>query len=229
VAAYDRVAAEYAGDAHATTRALERLSLQAYRRARPLERVTDASPTVLELGAGTGALTSLLVDEPSRGRLIVTDPAPGMLVAVERVIEGQENVELRRATADAALSAYGKSADVVAAGLADPFLTAGFLRAALSHFQRDGLLFLTVPSHRWALAERHGRLDIPIDSTRFRLADKTEWKAASWTYDQPGLTQLASDCGFASIDSGTWTGEHPGGGPMPEVAWVLAKPRISRV
>jgi SAM-dependent methyltransferase len=229
VAAYDGVAAEYDDNSHATTRALERLSLEAYRRARPLERVADASPTVLELGAGTGVLTSLLVSEPSRGKLIVTDPASGMLAAVERVVEGQENVEVRQANAETALSAYDRSVDVVAAGLADPFLTAGFLRASLPHFQRNGLLFLTVPSHRWALAERNERLDIPIESTRFRLASGAELMAASWTYDQSGLTNLVNGCGFAYIDGGTCTGKHSDGGPVPEVAWVLARPRISQV
>jgi SAM-dependent methyltransferase len=231
LATYERLAPEYAGPAHATTRALERLSIEAYRHAQPLARAARDRPDVLELGAGAGALTALLLPEQARGRLLVTDPAPGMLARLRPLLVEHERVDLRQATADVALQEGGGDADVVIAGLADPFLTPELLRTALARLHQDSVLFVTVPSRSWALAEREGRLHIPLESTRFRLLDGTELRATSWTYDEDELEKLCADCGFLPIEAGTCTDDSPAGGeePAAEVAWVLAKPRVAGV
>jgi SAM-dependent methyltransferase len=224
IATYARLASEYDEPAHTTTRALELLSKDAFRRAAPLAHARAAYPVLLELGAGTGALTRAILDSGDWGRLIVTDPAPAMCARLETLVARLARVEAHAYDAAGALNSFGPQADMVLAGLADPFLTPDMLMAARESMAAASLLFVTVPSHNWAAGEREARLRVPTDRTRFRLSDGTHLEAASWSYDEPELAGLVLDAGFRVIDTGTCIAERPVHGALPEVAWALASP-----
>jgi hypothetical protein len=222
IATYQQLADEYDDPLHSTTRALEELSNAAFRAAQPL-RSSDGTAAVLELGAGTGALTRAIVTDHRWRSLIVTDPVEAMCSQVRLHVGRRHDVETHRYDAAGALHAFGSRVSVVLAGLADPFVNSGFIASACAAMSAGGALFVTVPSRRWAQAEREHRLGVPIESTRFRLSDGTSLDAASFTYDAAGLTALVFQGGFSIIDSGTQTSEHPIHEAHPEVAWVLAK------
>jgi SAM-dependent methyltransferase len=222
IAAYARLAPEYDDAGHSTTRALERLSAEAFRRAAPLTHARTAQPTLLELGAGTGALTREVLAADGWSQLIATDPAPAMCARLQTLLGARTCVEAHVLDAAGALGAFGARADVVLAGLADPFLTPDTLDAAHASVRTGGVLFVTVPSHNWAAREREGRLGISVDRTRFLLRDGTPLEAASWSYDDPELLELILDAGFRSIGAGTCTAELPLHDARPELAWALA-------
>jgi hypothetical protein len=217
--AYEHVAGEYDGAEHHTTRILENLSRRAVQCA---YQQSHARPvhTILEIGAGTGALTGALLGAWPDAQVIATDPSHEMLAVLERK-HGSAAGRLATVLAEvsSAIAASGGSPDLVAAGLADPFLDPPSLRELRAGMPRGSRLLLTVPSRSWARRERTGRLGIPLDNTRFRLRDGSVVFAKSLTYDEPDMRRLVGAAGFVAPTVGTerstevWS--------APEVCWAL--------
>ena len=217
--AYERVAGEYDDAEHRTTRILENLSRRATQRA---QQQSHSRPvrTILEIGAGTGALTGALLGAWPEAQVIATDPSQEMLAVLEQK-HGSGDGRLATALADvsSAFAASDAPPDLVAAGLADPFLDPASLRELRAGMRRGSRLLFTVPSRTWARRERIERLGIPLGSTRFRLRDGSVVFARSLTYDERDMRHLAGTAGFVVIAVGTerstelWS--------APEVCWAL--------
>jgi SAM-dependent methyltransferase len=224
VAAYERLADEYDSPEHRTTRALERLSADALGDSGLLRRDELTGCTILELGAGTGALTAQLLAGPRLGSIIVTEPSRAMLDRARERANGHADVEFCQEPAVAALLRHGRGADVVVGALADPFLTEDLLHVAFAELRRGAWLFVTVPSRRWAVSERAGRLMIPVDRTRFRTHDgEIVWSSSS-ARDEGELRGLLSATRFDVVASGTLAASAASDdAPDPEIAWVLAR------
>jgi phospholipid N-methyltransferase len=223
IAAYGRLAGEYGDPRHETTRELERLSAAAFYAAKPLASSSTTKPAMLELGAGTGALSQAAMAGGHWSSLVLTDPAGAMCALLDKRFSGVRRIQVRQCHADSALRTYGPQSDFVFAGLADPFLNRETLAAAHFSIRAESLLFMTVPTHRWARRERAERLKIPVNRTRFLLRNGTRLEADSWTYDEEDLTALMRNIGFLVIDSGTNTSASKLHGASPEVAWALVK------
>ena len=145
------------------------------------------------------------------------------MLAVLRHKLGSVAGRLSTALADVtqAGAVIARAPDLIAAGLADPFLDEVNLKTLRASVADGTYLFLTVPSRRWARRERSERLGIPVDITRFRLQDGTVVFARSLTYDQDDLQRLVLGAGFAALAAGsersddTWS--------RPEVCWTLGR------
>jgi precorrin-6B methylase 2 len=230
VAAYEAIAGEYDQPWHRTTRELERLSALALRSA-PLDGVLSRpNPLVVELGCGTGAFSVELVKRMSGGQILLSDPAEGMLRrAMNRLAAtdaGVANIALR-APAASVLSQLVSPPALIAAGLADPFLSQPLLRTALRAADPETRVVVTVPTHRWAMVERGKRLGIPIDQTRFRTVTGGAVRSRSLSLDANDLVELFASSGFAVIAHGTITADPGEWSPAPEVAWTIGRPIIA--
>jgi hypothetical protein len=115
---------------------------------------------------------------------------------------------------------------VIAAGLADPYLSHSLLQALVRIGHRDTRVFVTVPSRRWAIAERE-RLGVPIDRTRFRTTAGDEVFSRSVTLDAPELRDLFEQSGLRRVESGTIAAEDWIGDPQPEIAWAVGRPTLA--
>lgn len=226
IAAYAALAEEYDGVEHRTTRELERLSCLSLAEAPMDEVLGRPNPFVIELGCGTGAFTIELARHMQAGRLLITDPvAPMVHRAINRVsavaaADGPSLVPLR-ATAGEALAKTAIDPDLVAAGLADPYLTDSLLHAAVRVARPGMRLLITVPTRRWATDERLKRLQIPLQETRFRIADGRTVHSRSLTLDPDQLAELISSSGFDVIASGEIQSSITGWNPRPGISWIL--------
>ncbi len=225
LSAYGRLASEYDQPTHRTTRVLEALSERGLRKAHQ-QADLRAVEHVFEIGAGTGALTRAAIELWPNAHLIATDPSPEMLdVLKRRIVSLHPLVEVAAADSSTAAGLSNVAPDVVVAGLADPYLdscTAGDLRAICTSTTS---LFVSTPSRSWAIRERHGRLGVDHNRTRFRLRDGSVVFAPSLTYDQEQLCELLRQAGFSILcadterSTATWT--------HPQVCWVLARPTLT--
>jgi SAM-dependent methyltransferase len=217
--AYDRLAAEYDDAEHRTTRILESLSRKGLSRA--FRRQPVRVGRILELGAGTGALTGALLETWPGAEVLATDPSADMVAVLTNKLSDGPG---RLSTAVAGITqagTIGQGFDLVTAGLADPFLDEAGLLALRPNLSAGTHLFLSVPSRRWARRERIERLGTPLDVTRFRLRDGTEAFARSLTYDTEDLRQLVLATGFVPIGFGAESSEQIWS--QPEVCWALAR------
>lgn len=215
---YDQLASEYDSREHATTRALEAASTLAWSRA-PLPAI--ALPTVLEVGAGTGAMTENIVRRYPGSRLIVTDSSRRMLSEAEqRFHKRPAAAEWQVQDAEHAMARY--PSEFVVAGLADPYLDAGFLEQA-SRGLPGSWLFATTPDAEWAVRERHDRLGVPVDTTRFVLRDGRVLRAQSLAYSAGGLADAARGAGLRIVAVGTVGSSAADVLPAVAVAWLLAQ------
>jgi len=229
VVAYDLLAAEYDADSHRTTRGLERAGINAVRAANLIGVLSRPGATVLEVGAGTGVLTEALLRPLRGGYLVFSDPAPGMVArATERLAGiGKSSLAVPMiAGASEMATRVGFRPDVIAAGLADPYLSPSLLQALMRVGRRDTRVFVTVPSRRWAVAERQ-RLGIPIDRTRFRTVAGDEVFSRSVTLDAPELGDLFEQNGLRRVKSGTIAAQDWIGDPQPEIAWAVGQPTLA--
>lgn len=230
VAAYDAIASEYDQPWHRTTRELERLSASALRSAPLEETLSRPNPLVVELGCGTGAFSAELSERMSGGRLLLSDPAGCMLRrATSRLAAtdaGISNVALQ-ASAARVLSQLASPPALIAAGLADPFLSQSLLRTALRVADRETRVLVTVPTRRWAAVERRERLGIPIDQTRFRTITGGAVYSRSLALDANDLAELFASSGFAVVAHGAVAADPGEWSPAPEVAWTLGRPIVA--
>jgi SAM-dependent methyltransferase len=221
---YAALAAEYDDPEHRTTRVLEALSASSLRRAAcgPL-RDHDVE-LIVEVGAGTGALTSVLLKLWPRAALVASDASREMLEVLASKLTPSDASRSTLAVAD--VQAFGRTCratpSLIVAGLADPYLDAAAL-TALRAASGDGTrLFVSVPSRHWARREREERLGISIATTRFRTRGGGIVFAPSSTYDENGLRQLLNSSGFDTTECGTersdalWS--------RPSVCWGVAVP-----
>ncbi len=184
---------------------------------------------MLEVGAGTGVLTEALLRSMRDGYLVFSDPARGMVArATERLAGiGKSSPAVPMiAGASEMATKVGFSPDVIAAGLADPYLSHSLLQALARVGGRDTRVFVTVPSRRWAVAERQ-RLGVPIDRTRFRTAAGDEVFSRSLVLDASELRDLFEQSGLRRVESGTIAAEDWIGDPQPEIAWAVGQPMLA--
>ncbi len=229
VAAYDLLADEYDGASHWTTRGLERAGIEALRAAGLPRELSRPGAKVLEVGAGTGVLTEELLRPMRGGYLVFSDPSSGMVGrATERLAEVEKPVPAVPLIAGASEAAarIGFRPDVIAAGLADPYLSRSELQALVRVGDLETMVFVTVPSRRWAVAERK-RLGVALDRTRFRTASGEVVFSRSLALDPPELADLFERSGLrvsgvGATVTGNWTGD-----PWPEVSWAAGWPTLA--
>lgn len=229
VAAYDLLASEYDANFHRTTRGLEQAGIDAVRAASLAAALSKPDAMVLEVGAGTGVLTEALLRPMRGGHLVFSDPAPGMVARATERLAGMGRSSLAVpmiAGASEMATRVGFRPDVIAAGLADPYLSNALLQALVRIGRRDTRVFVTVPSRRWAVAERQ-RLGIPIDRTRFRTVEGDEIFSRSLALDAPELRDLFEQSGLRRVESGMIAAEDWIGDPQPEIAWAVGRPMLA--
>jgi tRNA (cmo5U34)-methyltransferase len=152
-----------------------------------LDAALPADPLVVDLGAGTGALSGAILDRIPRARVRLVDIDPNMLeVAASRVAHHGARAELARATFDDALPAC----DAVVATL------------ALHH--------VAEPAHKRALFERVRAALRP--GGMFVVGDATiheSGRERTWAYDAWARHMAASGIDRAEADKlfATWERE----------------------
>jgi SAM-dependent methyltransferase len=233
IAAYDAIAEEYDDPQHRTTAELGRLS-----RIAVCEAPVDAAfgrvhPLIVELGCGTGAFTVNLARRMQGGQLVITDPSLRMLRQAVRNVasataEGPRVSSLALcASAVEVLQSLATPPDLIAAGLADPYLSEALLRDARRISTTDTHMLVTVPTRRWAVAERAGRLDIPLQQTRFRTRNGGVVHSRSVALEPGELAEWLSASGFRAIAHGAIESHEESWDPRPEIAWALGRPAVS--
>jgi hypothetical protein len=227
IAAYDAIANEYDQPAHRTTRELERLSALALSAAPLGDVLTGPDPLVVELGCGTGAFSAALRKHMRGGQLLLSDPVGAMVSqAQNRLAGGADGVAVVafRASATEVLSRLESPPALIAAGLADPYLSSALLRLVMRAADRETQMLVTVPTRSWATVERGERLRVPIDRTRFRTAGGDAVHSRSFTFDPDELVEFFGGNGFVVDSHGAIATESEGWDPVPEVSWALARP-----
>src|ERR1041384_1476656 len=92
IEAYERLASEYDSEEHATTRALERLSIDACADLIAGNPAISQAARLLEVGCGTGALSSLLLRTMSKDtEFVFLDASASMLDAARTRLASIEN------------------------------------------------------------------------------------------------------------------------------------------
>jgi SAM-dependent methyltransferase len=232
LAAYGTIAEEYDQPWHRTTRELERLSAIALREA-PLDGVfVEPKPLVVELGCGTGAFSIGLSARMGMGQLLLSDPVAAMVSrAQSRLAAAGSAVSTVafRATAAEILARLESPPALIAAGLADPYLSPSLLRLAMRVADRTTHMLVTVPTRGWAAVERGERLRIPIDRTRFNTIAGGAVHSRSLTLDADDLAELFAANGFAVTAHGTVATDSEGWVAAPEISWALARPVVAAV
>lgn len=233
IAAYDAIAEEYDSPQHRTTGELGRLSRRAVCEA-PIEDVFSRSNAlIVELGCGTGAFTAELVRRMHGGQLLITDPSMRMLRrAVRHLADGTAETGAISslalcASAAETLPRLAVAPDLIAAGLADPYLSDSLFRDARRCSTAFTRVLVTVPTRRWAIAERQGRLRIPLDQTRFRTRKGHTVHSRSLTLDPDELASSFSANGFQVVAHGAIEANAGDWNPRPEIAWALGRPTVA--
>ncbi len=232
LAAYYAIAEEYDQPWHRTTRELERLSAIALHEA-PLDDIlADPKPLVVELGCGTGAFSVELSARMRTGQLLLSDPVAAMVSrAQSRLAAAGSAVSTVafRATAAEILARLESPPALIAAGLADPYLSPSLLRLGMRVADLATHMLVTVPTRGWAAVERGERLRIPIDRTRFNTVAGGAVHSRSLTFDADDLAEFFTGNGFAVVAHGTVATDCGGWDPVPEISWALARPVVAAV
>ena len=91
---------------------------------------------------------------------------------------------------------------LIAAGLADPFITARALESIRRSCAAGSMFFLTLPQNEWAAVERR-TLGIPdLSNTRFRLVTGEVREVSSYTYSDAALRELLTQNAFSVVSHG---------------------------
>jgi ubiquinone/menaquinone biosynthesis C-methylase UbiE len=179
--AYDRVASEFSDTHRVTTANFHTLSTQFF------EAVIGdcrASTRVLELGPGTGFLTTML--QRRFDWLIALDISEKML----KQLGARQGVERRLGSAfDTGLA--DATIDCVFCSLADPFLRSEALGEAWRVLKQGGTFAFSTPSSAWSSAIR----DHP-NTTQFIMRSGESVDALSFTYDDDQLLSMLQLGGF---------------------------------
>jgi SAM-dependent methyltransferase len=229
VGSYDQLAPEYDLSAHEATRSLEKASLKGLRTVQRL-LASHGVRRALELGCGTGTATASLIDWDGLESVVASDPSAQMLASARGKVRARSAIRRPggpsllwiQQTAVEAIRAHG-DVDLVVASLADPFFeqsTAATLGATLLV---GSYAFLSVPSRRWAIAERSGRLQMPLDLTRFRLVNGEAVVARSHVFEPHELRELLANANFEVLVVNRESGPAISRRPRPEVSWILAR------
>ena len=193
-----------------------------------MESLLAQNPWVVEIGAGTGALTLGLLTTQRVHRLLVTDPAARMLgraLAKVESLDPSTQVEGLHASATEVLSGLPHSPDLIVAGLADPYFSPEFLWQVRRVSGPHTYVFVTLPGSDWAAAERGARLQLPLDQTRFRMANGICLRSRSTTMHELELAGMFEACDFHAVRHGTVRLPATKRKPAPEVVWLLGHPQ----
>jgi SAM-dependent methyltransferase len=182
---YERLAGEYYGAEHKTSRNLDLVTKEAVR---SLGWEVPQGLT-LEPGCGRGRCGEFLhIDTASS--VVHLDNSPGMLAhsprepSVLRVLHDAEILPF----ADGEFSS-------VAAFLCDAFLGLNFLAESCRVLALNGLLLGTTPSYEWGVALREAIAIDPM-TTRFVLGDGTTLTAPSSLFQTTELRDMLVRAGF---------------------------------
>lgn len=204
IAAYDLLASEYDSTTHATTRALERLSLRAFADLIDNTSVMSNAKRVLEIGCGTGALSTLLLRSSGGDvEFVFLDSSAKMLDQARARLNDLGTTRavryLHSSIISNAICNNSGPFDLIVCGLGDPY----FIDCAILNMRRycgqSASLVVTLPERSWAQAERIYRLKIPINRTRYRLASGLIIYPFSFTYSEDELRGLLLQGGFEAL------------------------------
>jgi SAM-dependent methyltransferase len=205
VVAYDRLAPEYDSAEHATTRKLERLSIDVFSALlRDLCSLANVK-RVLEIGCGTGALSSLLLQLVGKdAEFVFTDSSASMLNQLHAKLVQLERRQSIQYTQSAIMSHQGYSElgtfDLIVCGMGDPYFLAPAIANMRQYCAPGAHLLLTLPEKSWAIAERLYRLKVPLNRTRFRLLSGEIVVPFSFVYSEEELSDLLRKGGFELLE-----------------------------
>jgi guanylate kinase/ubiquinone/menaquinone biosynthesis C-methylase UbiE len=184
---YDLIADEFFDDRRVTTANFHDLSIDFFNR--QVEFYGDSDGIVLELGAGTGYLTSKLKE---RFKVVVAvDISSTMLSLI------QPEPRIVKVVASAfSLPFPDKAFKVIACSLADPFLLPEALCEIARVLTDDGVFIFSSPSGTWSNALRSIKYAPDLHITKFIHSSGTEVSVNSFTYTDTELQNLAESCGF---------------------------------
>ena len=234
IAAYDLLALEYDSAAHATTRALEQLSLHAISCIIDNTSIISNTKRVLEVGCGTGALSTLLLRSSGEDvGFVLLDASAKMLEQARARLRNTSSRREVRYLHASILSSINRSNsgvfDVIVCGLGDPYFVDRAVSNIRQYCSHSAFLVVTLPEQSWAEAERIYRLKIPINRTRFRLASGLTVYPFSFTYSENELHKLMLRGGFETqiiwSESLTSQAEHEGDPQLrpPTIVCALAR------
>lgn len=205
VTAYDVLAQEYDWPTHTTTRILEKLSLDACFNVISKNSLISRTNRLLEIGCGTGTLSSLLLQCMSEEmEYSFLDSSSLMLNQAQARLHQftvGRNVRFLRSSI---LSTWTEHdfplSDLIVCGLGDPY----FIDVAVTNIRRrcslSAFLLLTLPEKSWAHSERVLRLHVPVNRTCFQLASGRSVYPFSFTYTESELSYLLLRNGFKMVD-----------------------------
>lgn len=234
IAAYDLLALEYDSATHATTRALEQLSLHAFDRIINSTSVISNAKRVLEVGCGTGVLSTLLLHSLGEDKGVVLLDASARMLKQARTrlknVSSRKEVRYLHASILSSMSHTSSGVfDVIICGLGDPYFVDRAVSNIGQYCSHSAFLVVTLPERSWAETERIQRLKIPINRTRFRLSSGLTVYPFSFTYSENELCELMLNSGFETqiiwSESLTSQAEHEGDPRLrpPTIVCALAR------
>lgn len=138
--------------------------------------------TVLEVGAGTGHLSSLLLRAEDVKRLILLEPAENLLPALRERFEGHEGVQVIEGSLED-LDSYVKVDVIVCCSVLEHIEDAkGFLVTMQRVLKREGKVLVFVPANPWS----YGPFDEAVGHFR--------------RYTRGSLRELVEGTGFVIVD-----------------------------
>jgi guanylate kinase/ubiquinone/menaquinone biosynthesis C-methylase UbiE len=184
---YDFIANEFFDDRRVTTANFHDLSIDFFNH--HVESCRDLDQVVLDLGAGTGYLTSKLKKlfkvvvavDISSTMLSLIQPDPGIVKVVASAFS---------------LPFPDKTFKVIVCSLVDPFLLPEALHEIARILTDDGVFIFNSPSKIWSDALRSINYDLELNATRFVHSSGNEVSVHSFTYTDIELQNLVESCGF---------------------------------
>ncbi|MFE1748021.1 methyltransferase domain-containing protein [Coleofasciculus sp. H7-2] len=184
---YDLIANEFFDDRRVTTANFHDLSIDFFNH--HVESYRDPDQIVLDLGAGTGYLTSKLKKlfkavvavDISSTMLSLIQPDPGIIKVVASAFN---------------LPFPDETFKIIVCSLADPFLLPEALHEIARVLTHDGAFIFNSPSKIWSDALRSINHNSELNVTRFVHSSGNEVSVHSFTYTDVELQNLVKSCGF---------------------------------
>jgi len=194
---YDKLAFEYDSLSHVTTRLLEIASKDGFDQFLNIYR-NNLTDTVLEVGTGTGFLTSELVkvfnvtsiDISNKMLLIADSKINSSTIRPNKVIF--KNISILSPPINFLCNKF----NLITCGLADPYFIRKSILNIFKLLSDDGILFFTLPEVKWAKKERILRLKVPFHTTRFKLENGESINPFSFVYTEDEIYKLLNECNF---------------------------------